>query len=80
MNAYRITLGPRTAPRLSFEAMAPDSFTAAAQHASLAEPGERLDVVAIDRAIHEWKAGDGYAKRNERRAMDLQLSDQRGNR
>lgn len=47
MNVYQIQIGPRGAPRLSFEAMAEDSFTASVQHLGLAENGERVDVTPV---------------------------------
>jgi hypothetical protein len=49
MQHFTIQIGPRGAPRLAFEAMAPDSATAAAQHAELAQPGERLEVTPAQR-------------------------------
>lgn len=47
MRKFFITIGPRGAPRLAFEAMAPDACTASAQHLELAQPGERVDVAPV---------------------------------
>lgn len=47
MKAYRIVIGRRGQPRLSFEAMAPDAFTVVERHLDLALPGERVEVVAL---------------------------------
>lgn len=48
MQLFTITIGQkRQAPRLSFEAIAEDSMTAVAQHVCLAEPGERVEVLAV---------------------------------
>ena len=47
MNPYRIVIGNRNAPRLAFECMSVDSFTACAQHADLCDDGERIEVQAL---------------------------------
>lgn len=73
MNKYRITIGARNAPRLSFEAVAPDSCTAAHQHVCLVEPGERLDVKAIDQAMLADKQSDGYWTRLCASAQEIEL-------
>lgn len=44
MRKFFITIGPRNAPRLAFEAIACDGMTAVSQHEELAEPGERVEV------------------------------------
>jgi hypothetical protein len=44
---FTITIGPRGAPRVSHEVMAPDSFTAHAQHADQALEGERVEVTPV---------------------------------
>lgn len=49
MHPFHITIGPRGAPRLAFEAMAVDACSAAAQHADLAEVGERVEVTPAQR-------------------------------
>lgn len=48
MQLFTITIGQkRQAPRLSFEAIAPDSMTVFERHADLAEPGERIEIVLV---------------------------------
>lgn len=63
MNAYRVTIGQRNAPRLSFESMSPDSCACAAQHTDLCEPNERMSVEAIDAAMLEAKSPQAEARR-----------------
>lgn len=57
MNMYRVSLGPRSSPRLVFEAMALSSMDCAMQHLALAQPGEcmRVDPVplSLERAVHQ---------------------------
>lgn len=48
MRLFFITIGPRNAPRLAFEAMAPDAETAHNQAFDLCEsPDERVDVAPV---------------------------------
>lgn len=48
MNLYQVSIGQkRQAPRLAFEAIAPDSMTVFERHADLAEPGERIEIVLV---------------------------------
>jgi hypothetical protein len=49
MQHFKISIGQRGAPRLSFEAMAQDAATAATQHADLAAIGERVEVTPAQR-------------------------------
>jgi hypothetical protein len=48
LNAYQVTIGPRNAPRLSFEALSASSADCFDQHADLARPGDRIESVAIE--------------------------------
>ena len=50
MQLFHITIGPRDAPRLAFQALAADSASACAQHIELALPGERVEITAVVRA------------------------------
>lgn len=56
MQLFQIQIGPRDNPRLSFEAIAPDSCTAVAQHRELAHDGERMDVKALRQATDDYSA------------------------
>lgn len=47
MRAFSITIGQRGAPRLHFEAVAPDAFTALQQHVELRQEGERIEVAPV---------------------------------
>lgn len=47
MRPFRLTFGPRAAPRLTLDVYAVDSATALAQHLCLALPCERAEVVAL---------------------------------
>lgn len=47
MRIYQITIGASNVPRLSFEVMAADSMTAAAQAADLCRDNERVDVKPV---------------------------------
>jgi hypothetical protein len=49
MQAFRITIGRRDAPRLEFAAMATDSAAAFEQHVDLAEVGERVEITLAQR-------------------------------
>jgi hypothetical protein len=71
MNTYRITIGRRSAPRLEFQAMSPDSCTCAAQHADLCEVGERLEVVSLAQPTDEQRE-----RMRERKALERQVSHQ----
>lgn len=57
MTLYRVTIGARSAPRLSFECEAEDSMDCAMQHLSLTQTGEcmRVDAVppSLERAVHQ---------------------------
>lgn len=58
MNLYQVTIGQRGEPRLAFEVIAPDTWTAFARHADLAEPNERLEIKpvpreSLERAVNE---------------------------
>ncbi|MDB5975191.1 MAG: hypothetical protein JWR07_1951 [Nevskia sp.] len=74
LSAYRIKIGARNAPRMSFEAMSTDACTAVSQHADLAEPGERVEAlrIAADVAANVDKGERWYAT-NNRKAMQAQL-------
>jgi len=50
LRAFRILIGQRGAPRLSFEAMGYGSCDVVAQHIDLTMPGERCEVVPLDRS------------------------------
>ncbi len=73
MRKFQITIGQRNAPRLSLEALAVDSCAAAHQHVCLMEPGERLDVKAIDSALLADKQADGYWTRLCAGAREIDL-------
>ena len=73
MRKFLITIGQRNAPRLTFEALAVDSCTAAHQHVCLVEPGERLDVKAVDLAMLADKQADGYWTRLCAGAREIDL-------
>jgi hypothetical protein len=47
LRRYQIIIGPPRVPRLSFEALAPDSMTAVTQHAGLCEQWERIEAKPI---------------------------------
>jgi hypothetical protein len=49
LRAYRVQIGTRQQPRLSFTAMATDSVRAFDQHVDLAQDGERVEITATDR-------------------------------
>ena len=48
LHSYRITIGTKQAPRLSFDVMAPSSCAAFQQHVDLCQEGERCEVTALD--------------------------------
>lgn len=70
MNAYRVTIGQRNAPRLSFEAMCSDSCTCVTQHLGLCGEGERVEVVSLAELAEQ--SNDNRAMQLQQRAADVQ--------
>lgn len=64
---FFITIGPRNAPRLTLEVMAPDAMTAHDQHVSMALPGERVDVSVVPTEEDREKADLAYLLNQEAR-------------
>lgn len=60
MRLFLITIGTRSATRLTLQAMAPDSATATSQHLSLALPGERVEVCAVPTEAEREQADLAY--------------------
>jgi hypothetical protein len=45
---FRVQIGRKGSPRLSFDAMASDSVSCVMQHMDLCEPDEKLDVMGLE--------------------------------
>ncbi|HYF17780.1 MAG TPA: hypothetical protein VEA40_07895 [Ramlibacter sp.] len=54
LQAFIVQIGGRRgSPRLRFEALAPDAGTCWEQHAGLAELGERVEVLTLEKALRK---------------------------
>ena len=47
LRRFLVLIGPKEAPRIRLDVMAPDWSAAFERHAEMAEVGERLEIVAI---------------------------------
>lgn len=87
MHAFVVTVGPRGNPRLHFEAIGTDSCSVVAQHADLAEVGERVqalpligeplpyseeELLAADREINARKATPEWQERRAEHAARIE--------
>jgi hypothetical protein len=63
--AFRVQIGRKGSPRLSFDAMASDSVTCVMQHMDLAGPGEKLDVMGLE----HWRE-----QRREHASLERQVA------
>jgi hypothetical protein len=63
--AFRVQIGRKGSPRLSFDAMAPDSVSCVMQHMDLCEPDEKLDVMGLE----HWRE-----QQRERAALVRQIN------
>lgn len=74
MKPFFITIGPRGAPRLAFEAIAPDAFSALMQHEDLRQEGERVEVAPVPTEEELEQADlDRLQRRKERERERLRL-------